>query len=52
MNNCELQSSFHTHGSSFTYAHYTAYAEDQPVMLLDMLADAIMQSPRLQKAQK
>lgn len=51
MNNCELQSSFHTHGSSFTYAHYTAY-EDQPVMLLDMLLDAIMQSPRLQKAQK
>lgn len=51
MNDCELQSSFHTHGSSFTYAHYTAY-EDQPVMLLDMLPDAIMQSPRLQKAQK
>lgn len=51
MNNCELQSSFHTHGSYFTYAHYTAYG-DQPVMLLDMLPDAIMQSPRLQRAQK
>lgn len=51
MNNYELQSSFHTHGSSFTYAQYTAY-EDQPVMLLDILPDAIMQSPRLQRAQK